>query len=183
MALIRTAPPAVLPISLAEVKAITRLDGDEAGDAVIAGYLRAATEWVEARLGRALIASGWEYTLRHFPPCWDMPIRLPIAPLLSVTEIRYLDVAGVQQVLDPATYVVAGGDLGRISLAHGKSWPAVWWQDNAVTIAFQAGYGPYWDSVPEPIRSAIVEVVRGLFDGCAPSGAEELLELYRILQI
>ena len=87
----------------------------------------------------------------------------------AVTEIRYLDTAGVVQVLDPAVYTVTGiGDVARISLAQGQSWPATRWHDEAVTVDFIAGFGDSWNDTPEPIRAAIGEAVRSMFDGCGP---------------
>jgi uncharacterized phiE125 gp8 family phage protein len=182
VSLVQITPPAVLPISLAEAKAIARLDGtDEVDDAMVVGFIRAATEWVEQRLGRALITSTWRFYVSHFPCAWGQIIRIPLAPVQSVDEIRYIDVAGVEQVLAPVSYLVHGiGDVARIALAPNKTWPPTRWQDEAIAITFTAGFGPDWNSVPEPVRTAIAEVVRGLYDGCAPSMADELLEPYKV---
>ena len=78
-------------------------------------------------------------------------------------------------------YTVTGiGDVARISLAQGQSWPATRWHDEAVTVDFIAGFGPDWNSVPEPIRAAIGEAVRSMFDGCGPVVSEELVQPYRV---
>ena len=87
----------------------------------------------------------------------------------------------LSQVLDPERYVVTGmGDVARISLAQGHSWPATRWHDEAITIDFVAGFGDSWNDVPEPIRAAIGEAVRGMFDGCGPVVPEELVQPYRV---
>ena len=129
----------------------------------------------------ALITSSWRFHRSHFPWPWNEAIRVPLAPVQAVTEIRYLDTAGVVQVLDPAVYTVTGiGDVARISLAQGQSWPATRWHAEAVTIDFVAGFGDSWNDMPEPIRAAIGEAVRSMFDGCGPVVSEELVQPYRV---
>jgi uncharacterized phiE125 gp8 family phage protein len=180
MSLVRITPPASLPLSLQEVTAMARLDGED--PPLIAGYLRAATDHVEQYLGRALITSSWQYSTDCFP-LYGFGIRIPIAPVQDVTEVRYVDLAGNVQVLSPEVYVVSGlGDVARIHLAGGQSWPSIRHQPEAVTIDVVAGYGDDWNAVPEPIRSAIAAATRDLFDGCS-SGVEEILQPYRIIPV
>jgi uncharacterized phiE125 gp8 family phage protein len=181
MSLTLTTPATALPLSLTEAKAITRLDGDEVDDALVAGYIRSATTSVEQYLGVTLITSSWRFHQPHFPVWWDQPIRVPLAPVQAVTEIAYTDVAGVAQVLDSSVYGVSGiGDVGRISLAHGKSWPSTRWSPEGVVVDFTAGYGDSWNDVPEPIRTAIGDVVRAMYDGCSPVLPVEMLHPYRV---
>jgi uncharacterized phiE125 gp8 family phage protein len=181
MGLTMITPPAVMPVSLAEAKAIARLDGED--DALIAALLRTAVEQVQQYLGQALIISTWQYSVDHFP-CYGETIRIPIAPVQSIDEIRYLDLAGDVQVLSSSVYVVSGiGDVARIDLAPNQSWPSTQRQPEAITIDLTAGHGDDWNSVPEPIRTAIAETVRGLFDGCSPRGVEELLQFYRVRSV
>jgi uncharacterized phiE125 gp8 family phage protein len=178
--LTRITPPSVLPISLIEAKAIARLDDDTTDNAMVMGYVRAAVEWVEERLGRLLTTSTWRYTTARFP-CWGETIRIPVAPVQSVDQIQYIDLAGNTQTLDPTVYVVSGiGDVARISLAPGQSWPSAQCHPEAITIDFTAGYGDSWNDVPEPIRAAIGETVRALYDGCSLSQADEMLAPYKV---
>jgi uncharacterized phiE125 gp8 family phage protein len=181
MSLIRVSEPTVLPISLIEAKAIARLeDADGTEDALVMAYLRAATSAVEQQLGRALITSTWRYAIDCFPCRWNEAISIPLAPVQTVTEISYLDVVGVVQILDPTVYVVSGGDdAGRISLAHDGVWPATRRQAEAITIDFIAGYDG-WNAVPEQIRMAVGEQVRGLYDGCHSGAVDELLSPYQV---
>ena len=181
MNLVQIIPPATLPISMAEAKAIARLDGQD-DDAVVAGYIRTATQAAEQYLGRALITSTWEYKVDVFPWCAsDGGIRIPLAPVQSVHEITYIGTTGTAQVLDPATYLVTGlPDAACISLAPGQSWPPLLWRHEAVTITLTAGYGDGWNSVPEPIRTAVGEMVRSLYDGCGNGVVEHLLQPYRM---
>jgi uncharacterized phiE125 gp8 family phage protein len=184
MSLVQITPPAALPISLAEAKALARLDDDATDDAMIAGYIRAATSWIEQRLNRALISLVWELRVRHFPVRSDEVLRLPLPPLLSVDQITYLDALGAEQTLDPSVYVVRGiGDYGEVWRASNMSWPTVLWDAEAIRIRFTAGYGSDWSAVPEPVRHAIGGMVRGLYDGCSDGQAEELLGPYRVIAV
>jgi uncharacterized phiE125 gp8 family phage protein len=182
--LVRTAAPAALPISLIEARAIARLDGQE-DDAVLAAYLRSATEAAERYLGMSLITSTWQYSPPGFLWLRCIPaIRLPIAPVQAVTQITYVDQLGDTQVMDPELYLVTGiGDVARISMAPGQSSPSMLHRPEALTITFTAGYGDDWNAVPEPIRTAIGEAVRHLYDGCGHGLPEHLLQPYRIIAI
>ena len=61
----------------------------------------------------------------------------------SVDEIRYIDSAGDVHVLSTDVYVVSGlgGDVARISLAQGQSWPLIRRQDESVILDLTVGYG------------------------------------------
>lgn len=167
--------PAVLPVSLAEVKALARLQEDE--DAVVAGLTRTAVEWVEQRLGRALVTQVWEYTIDAFPCGYRPAIHIPLGPIQSIDEVRYLDTSGTQQTLAAPSYLLADGWLWP---AYGITWPTTRAQAGGVVVRATVGYGDSWNDVPEPIRAAIAESVRGLYDGCKPSQVDELLQPYRV---
>jgi uncharacterized phiE125 gp8 family phage protein len=181
MGLTLITPPSVLPLSLAEAKAIARLDDED--DALVAAFLRTATEQVEQHLGRALIISTWQYNVDHFPRRYGETIRIPIAPVQSVDEIRYVDLAGAVQTLDSSVYTISGiGDVARVGLAYGQSWPSTGCQAKAITIDLTAGHGDDWNAVPESIRTAICETVRGLYDGCRPA-IDEMLQPWRVMPV
>jgi hypothetical protein len=74
MTITRITPPAVLPISLLEAKAIARLDGND-DDAFIAGLVRTAVDHVEQYLGMSLITSTWQQTEARFPT-YDRSIQV-----------------------------------------------------------------------------------------------------------
>lgn len=199
MNLIRISPPAALPLSLAEVKALAGLEGlDESEDARIAAYLRAAVERVEGPDGwiqRALITQTWALRLDAFPGTltyrpgfiWrgefcptHLEIELPLPPLQSVTSITYLS-GGVEETLDTSAYQVAGiGDRNKARLRPAVSWPTTDDIADAVMITFVAGYGDSWNDVPEVIRQAITLMVQGFYDGCESEAATHLLRPYRV---
>jgi uncharacterized phiE125 gp8 family phage protein len=169
--------PAEVPISLAEAKAIARLDGLDDDDAVVAGYIRAATDWTEQQLGRALISQSWSYTVDSFPCGYHPQIRLPLGPVQTVDEVRYVDNAGVQQALDASAYVLAADQLWP---AYGTTWPTARAQPGGVVVTYTAGFGPDWNSIPEVIRHGIACLVQGYYDGCqADDAVIEMIRPYR----
>lgn len=154
MHLIPVMPPAELPLTIDALKEHLRVDGSD-DNAVIASYLSAALAYVDGRdgvLGRALVEQAWAVQLDGgFPVCGE-PIRMPLPPLRDVTEIAYIDPAGVQQVLDASAYeVLTNREPGEVRPAYGLTWPTTRCQPSAVTITFTAGFGDA-DAVPEDYK-------------------------------
>lgn len=197
MTLILETAPDVDVVSLDEMKAHIRQDGDlgTSEDDVIQTFIEAATRKLDGRdglLGRCLITQAWTLTLDRFPA----EIAVPLPPCQSVDSITYFDDAGVSQTLSADTYQVAGigaAEGARIVPAYGKSWPSTRRMLEAVTVHFTAGYGDDPDDVPEPIRTAIkmhvahlhenresVLVGNGMMALELPQGASDLLMDYRV---
>ena len=155
--------PAGVPLSIAELKAQSRLEGvtGESEEALLAGYLRAAVASLEGRdgwLNRALMTQTWDLKRDCFP----YEILLPLPPLQSVTSITYVDTDGDSQTLASSLYQVAGvGGSGRarIAPAYGQTWPSTRDQPEAVTVRFVVGYGDNPHDVPEQIRQALMLMV------------------------
>lgn len=178
-------PPAALPVDLTEVKMHLRVTHNEE-DSLIVSYMAAATarlDGAEGYLGRCLLPQTWEYTQAHF----SGPIRLPLPPCQSIDAITYTDTTGTAVVLDPAAYEVAGLSTGESAIIYPlNGWPATASRPDAVKIRFTAGS----DTVPEPIRTAILARVLHLYDnrdsvvigesaGVMPMGEEDLIQNYR----
>lgn len=142
------------PVTLAAVKAHCRIDtADE--DALLAHYVLAAREHIETYTGRAL-----------FPQTWDQradglgsQIVLQRPPVQSVTSVKYLDAAGVEQTLDPSQYRLVQRCTGDYVVvpAYGVTWPAVQAVESAVTVRFVAGYTP--ETFPARLRQALLLLV------------------------
>lgn len=147
--------PAEEPVTLTEAKVHLRV-GEDVGeeDALIAGHITAARVEAERILGRSLVSQSWEGKMDSFPD--DDALTLPMAPLRSVTSIKYVDTDGVEQTVSSADYTVdTSGVVGRVYLNYGKSWPGIRSEYNAVRVVFVAGYGDA-GSVPEDVRSWIL---------------------------
>jgi len=126
-------------------------------------YIGAITETAEANTRRAMITQEWELSLDCFPASGVIPLPLP--PLQSVTSIKYLDVAGTLQTIDPSGYAVdISGEPGRVVPAHGTAWPTTQDMPAAVAIRFVCGYGDTADTVPPAIKAWIMLNVADLYE-------------------
>lgn len=165
-----TAPDADA-VNLDLLKQHTRITTD-VDDTLLRGYLKSTIEWAEKFTGRALINQSWTLILHRFPP--DV-IRLPKGQLVSVTDIKYFDLAGVLQTLnnpndspspDPDWQQdTSDPDYGSVRPAINKFWPAV--QDrkvDAVQIEFIAGFGLKSSDVDPTIRHGIMFRAATLYD-------------------
>ena len=160
-------PPAAEPVSLAEAKLHLRVDFDE-DDALIQVLISAARQAAEMLTQRQLVTARWRMVLDSFPGCglmgvpagqtFTLPghaILLTKSPVTSVVEIRYLDMAGIWQVMPAANYTVDNAcEPGRITPVFGQIWPIALPQIGAVSVIFDAGYGSAAD-VPEGLKSWI----------------------------
>jgi uncharacterized phiE125 gp8 family phage protein len=144
-------PPVGTPISLHEVKAQCRVVGNDE-DAVLVGYIRAATDYVESSTGLRLIDQEWAWSTDAWPQRWCRYLRLPLAPVQSITEVSYLDTSGLPQILSPSIYSLRGE---RITLAPEATWPSLWHGLDVVTVTFVVGFGPNHNYVPESLRQAV----------------------------
>ena len=110
----------------------------------------------------------------RLPNTW-YTIWLPRNPVQSVGEtgnvtvdasgvalgIKYIDLNGVTQTLDPSLYLVdTSSTQCRISPAFGKYWPVTQMRQDAVKITFIAGY----KKVPSAIRLAICQLAAYWYD-------------------
>lgn len=191
MALKLITAAAVDPLDLAEVKAHLRVDHVD-DDALITIYQRAAVAAIEGKdgwLGRALITQTWDLYLDSFPAG---EIKIPLAPLQSVTHVKYDDAAGVEQTVAAADYTVdAISEPGWVVPNDGVAWPTTLVAVNAVRVRFVAGYGVASASVPAAIRAAILltvgtlygareDVVLGQTAAELPGAAQHLLSTFRV---
>lgn len=143
----RTVPPVGEPLSPADVKQHLRITASDE-DTLIAGYITAAREWIEIFTNRTLVKSTWQYKADGFA-CgyriddpYDCGLRLPRAPLISVSSIAYLDTNGDSQTLASSVYDVdVNTEPGLVSLAYNQAWPTIRSQRNAITVTYLAGYG------------------------------------------
>jgi len=170
MGLKLTTAPAVEPVTLAQAKAHMRVDiADD--DALITNLITAARADAENVCRRAFVTQKWDLYLDSFPkytyfgvvpgyvPVDQLPsgwlsmrnyavrfrggkIDLPFPTLQSVDAVKYTDLTGTVQTLDPSQYVVdAISEPGALTPAPDTYWPDTQNRTNAVQISFTAGYG------------------------------------------
>jgi uncharacterized phiE125 gp8 family phage protein len=153
--------PAVEPLTLDETKAHLRVESDDENGAIYA-WIVAARQHVESYTHRALLPQTWDLKLDAFP-CWSDSIRLPKAPVTSVTSVTYLDTSGVSQTWSSSLYLT---DLptgphaarARITPAYAQYYPSTYDVPNAVTVRFVAGYTNA-DAVPMAIKAAMLFLI------------------------
>ena len=153
-------PPAVEPVTLAEMKAHLRLQVDF-DDPQVEGFIRAARIACEHELGQAFVATVFDWappqasSLRGYPwsaACLDgVAFSPPRGPLLAVASVSYLDASGSTVVAPPSAYVVRPGRFGEIAPVVGQSFPF----GTPSVVRFTAGWGPDAASVPENIKLAV----------------------------
>lgn len=192
----------VEPVTLAEMKGHLRVDFTDDDD-LITGLLVAARERAETITGRCIVTSNWVYSLNSFPYNWQMEtapvrstmsrvlnwwadnqlIRIPQAPLQSITKIEYLPSSdsSAYLTLDPATYLVDGvANPAVVYPVANAYWPYTYAVHNAVKISFVAGYAV----VPEQIKTAIRVMAAYWYENredsaVVPKAAEYILASFR----
>jgi len=189
MSLIRVTAPTAEPVTLDEAKQHLRVLGND-DDAYIIRLITAARHVVETNTARALITQTWDWKFGSFP-CDGL--NVPLAPLVSVTSISYVDIAGATVVWPAAQYAVLDAGAvtatGRIVPAYGESWPSVRGLPNDIIVLFVAGYGDA-ATVPDEIRWAMLLIIGELYErredalagaviNTVPISAEYLLRPYR----
>lgn len=188
-----TTAPATEPITLDEAKDWLKVD-DTADNDLITALITATREWAEELSGRKLITQTITENLDEWPNSSYRnrrgEILLSVAPVQSVTSIRYYDENGTQQTLSSSRYIVdTRTDPTRIALKSDFSWPTLENRISAIEIIYVAGYGSA-SAIPEGIKTAMKLYLGNLYerrtnDPQSPftvknSVAERLLGFFRI---
>lgn len=150
--------PAVQPVSLSEMKEHLRIDTTDE-DVLIEALIEAAASYAENYTQRALVGQELELLLPCFPE--DSIIRLPRPPLASVEWIKYIDLDGQLQTVDPATYQIdAYSEPAEIKPEYLSWWPSDvrTYDFNPVQIRYIAGYAP----IGSPLGDTAAGVPQGV---------------------
>jgi len=181
----RISDPEIEPVTLAEiiqhVREFSSLSQESQDE--LTGLITVAREWAEEYTGRALIDQAWRITINDAIPvigdtvsgfigpggpyfyalgwqrwCQRREILLRKSPVLAVTSFVTADSAGVETVVDPATWALTEPDskAPRIAALSGASWTA----GTALKIEFRAGFidmigSPPTGTVPMRFKQAI----------------------------
>lgn len=120
---------------------------------LIEHYVEAAIGRVEACSGRTLFKRSLRFTADRFPAA----LVLPASPVIAVTKVEYIDAQGGLVTLPSASYALIDR-LGTPKLipAMGHSWPVTAAFPGAVLVDFDAGYGEGMETIPAPLRQAVL---------------------------
>lgn len=169
-------PPAAEPVLLADVKLHARID-TTADDTLVTNLMTGARQWAEHYTGRAIINQTWQMALDIWPAAdqewWDgiregpisgfertTYISLPRPPLVSVTSVQYFDNTDTPTLWPSSNYFVdTVRQPGRLALRLGATWPVPSRLSNGIVITYVAGYGSDGTNVPEPMKTAIRQLV------------------------
>lgn len=150
---VRTVDPAIEPVTLTEFKAHIRVT-DDAENTLHEGLIETARISVEHKQKRQLITATFEETLDEFPAG---PIILPWPPLIAISSITYIDLAGDSQTWAGSNYQTdTTSERGSVRPVPTASYPTTQaGRVNAVTVTYTAGYGATAATVPAPTKTAI----------------------------
>lgn len=179
--------PATEPITTAEAKTHLKVSGSTE-DTYIDSIISAARTSVERYLGRALITQTWK---AYFDD-WDDKMNLGLAPVASITSVKYYDETASLTVLTSTLYYEdLISEPARIVRKYDSVYPELETQrPNGIVVEFVAGYGAASD-VPGDIKHAIKllvadyydnkgEVVVGTIAVRIPGHIKNLLHSYRL---
>lgn len=169
--------PKMTPVSLDEAKAQLAVEhGDD--DALILGYIAAAVDHLDGWsgiLGRALVEQEWRQDFDGF----SSTLRLPLAPVISVTSIVSRNVDGELSTVPRDHYALLVDARGPfIKFKSRFVAPSNLNETAPVTVTFLAGYPttpavpatgetpaiPEQSTVPAAIKAAILIHVRLMYD-------------------
>ena len=150
MAVTIITPPALEPVTLAEMKAhlnLTTTDDDD----LVTVKIAAARRYIEEATGLRFISTTLELTADTFP---GGILTIPAGPVQSETSGKYADADGVEQTFadysaDVATGRIKPGDDG---------WPSTADTLAAVRVRFVAGFGATAADVPAALREAVMQL-------------------------
>ena len=153
--------PTVEPVTIDELKAHLRVTSD-VEDADLARLITAAREHAEGQMGRALAEQTRETSADAFPK--SGVLRLGFAPVVSISSVKYLDEAGVEQTLDPTSYIVdTRSEPGAVMPTLGKSWPATAALPSSVRVQYVCG-----TTAPQILKQAILFIAAHWYEQGLP---------------
>lgn len=188
MAAILTTPPLVEPVTLAEAKAHLRITHSDE-DALLGALIASARRVAEARTGLCFIAQGWTVFRDGWPE--DGVIDIPLAPVIEVEELAVYGEDDETAVIEASHYVVdLASRPARLMLRGSRQWPRPGRWLNGIGIKLRAGFGVDAQSVPRPLRQAVLLMVAHLYAHRGdeqmpgiPASAESLLTLFREVRL
>ena len=161
--------PAFKCVTLTDAKLHLRVDNSDE-DSMIETYLDAAIEACESYTDRCLQQRDWILTLQDWPSI-NM-VAIPLAPLVSVSSIKYRDADNVLQTVDPSLYLIGApkSDHPWISFTSEFTSPTLSSEPDPVEITVTAGYDQDDASVfvgylqlPKRAKAAILLEVGNLY--------------------
>lgn len=175
--------PADLPVSVADMKAYLRIDGDD-DDSMLEAFIKASADFVKQYLRRSLMTETLELTMDGFSAEGDSKllalgpgvhtgsreyytdsgasVELPFAPIQSITSVTTYNRSNTSAVYSSSNYELDETG-GRIYLNEGSIWPNNLRDREAVKIRYVAGYASA-AAIPASITQAIKMHVAQMYE-------------------
>lgn len=180
---IATVEGAAPAVTLEQARAQVRADCEDE-DTLLTALIDVATQAAADRLQRALVPTRYRLTVDSFPAA----IELIMPPIISVESVKYIDIDGVKQTLDPQDYYLDSvSEPGYLVPAADRAWPVTQDRINAVEVEYTAGYPE--SAIPTPVRQWILLAIGDMYANRERSAekpvvpqhfAEALLDTYKI---
>lgn len=184
-----TSAPAEEALTLAEAKTHLKVDYST-DDTYIETLIKAARKQTEEYTNLSLIDATYEQAFDGFPTADRLnphqSLVLWRSPLISVTSVVYTAEDGTSTTESGSNYAV---DTYRkppsVSPVYGYSWQSAQDIPASVVVTFRAGFADA-DSVPEPIKQAMLLMVGSWYDNREdgvynlPTHSRVILDHYRI---
>ena len=166
MSLVMTSGPAVEPVTLAEAKAHLRIDHANE-DALINSLIITSRHHIEAALGLALITQSWTLLTDRWPKL--QRLNLPLRPVQSISSVKIWNHDGTSTTLPLSAFYLDGQGLpARLAWQGAAPLSDPERAVNGIEIAFTAGFGSGADSVPQPVRHALLLLVAHWYEHREP---------------
>jgi uncharacterized phiE125 gp8 family phage protein len=152
-------PPVAEPVTLADLKAHLRLDGDDE-DGYLTGLIAVARDHLERTTGLALLTQTW----RLYRDAWPEGgiLTLDRGPVRALDAIRTYDELGEEEVVPLATAMLDAASLpARLYL---KVLPAPGQALNGIEVDFTSGFGDAGTDVPDGLKRAIILHAAHMFE-------------------
>lgn len=130
-------------------------------DGLIGAHLRAAIAAIEGRIGKALIARRFRWTLEDWRSLSQQ--TLPLAPVSAVQSVTLFDAVNLATPVASTAYVLVQDTHRPRLAARGILFPTVP-QDGRIEIDFDAGFGPLWADVPSDLQQAVMLLAAGYYE-------------------
>jgi uncharacterized phiE125 gp8 family phage protein len=173
--------PTIEPVTLNEVKAHLRVTSSTDNDK-ISNLITTVRQKLEDQLQIALITQTWKAFYAGWPgEDEEDAFILPIAPVASVTHVKYKDTAGTQSTWSSAYYIAETDSTpGRVVLGYSQTFPTTeLYPSLPIEIQFIAGYGAAITSVPQQIRDLLLIGIERLYNRPTDKYDDMLKDIWR----
>lgn len=158
-------PPALEPVTLAEVRQFLRL-ADNSEDALLTSLIKAARETLEAQTGLVLINQTFRFYVDGWPARGLIKLgKYPVRSIVSITAYR--ENGEPVFIAEHDLHLEAAARPARLHIASRIG------EADSLDIDFIAGFGETGADVPDALRHAILTLVAHWYEFRGVYGAAQ----------